>query len=785
METKDGSEAALLKIGDRRIHIQSPLQEVFDASSLTWEIHLDPHSKYSALKIAHIPWHRMNQFVQGESERSDAPTNFRVQWKKTKAPDSLKRVNNDCFLTQIGFWCCYGPLDYRGQVPKIHSKRRAIKGKHFVGCQCHFVVNQLYLFPEVARISYIQFQHIDGADNICHGKFYEGPLNKLKFAPWLSTQMKEWICSMLHKGFTPQQVFAQHIQSAERGSMLRNTDGTRDVFLTMRDVLNIACTMENASLHTHHDDAISVRNWVIDNPTNVFSYQAMNENKGEAFILGIQTRWQLEMLSKYGHNSLLAMDATFGTNKYKFHLYTILVFDAFRNGVPIAWIITSSCCCSDIAKWLTKLRNRVLDHNKGWEPNAFMVDDAEAEIQALRKVFGIGTPILLCIWHVRRAWLKNLIKKVPDYSRRADMFRQLGLIMNTGGTPCRSSYEKECQAHKLLDTFFVEYASEVSFIDYFKREWLPRIGMWIRASRMMKHANQDTNGSIESYHGLLKRKFLCDKRSIHGRRIDWLIKGLVGSCHSYFWYQEMLKDVGFKQNFRIMDVVKNSLARALEIPDEYVRFHGDDHKHAKVLSLSKKLHFYIVLNADIEWATCTCDWALKGNLCKHQVKVMMLIGVSCWIESSTKSTLSNDLNYNDEDVDFVHDTNTTGKETNHEELIARIQQTMLQSLQVAGIEVPLLEHIHRCAMQMLTSVQQIKASESCMPTHPCGQLQHIEDGFGTSLKRAKPFIEKQSVRRKQICTDGVEDVESFPSRPRNKRVTMQIQLDMRANAEDK
>ncbi|MCO5555000.1 hypothetical protein L7F22_008539 [Adiantum nelumboides] len=440
---------------------------------------------------------------------------------------------------------------------------------------------------------------------------------------------------MLHKGFTPQQVFAQHIQSAERGSMLRNTDGTRDVFLTMRDVLNIACTMENASLHTHHDDAISVRNWVIDNPTNVFSYQAMNENKGEAFILGIQTRWQLEMHSKYGHNSLLAMDATFGTNKYKFHLYTILVFDAFRNGVPIAWIITSSCCCSDIAKWLTKLRNRVLDHNKGWEPNAFMVDDAEAEIQALRKVFGIGTPILLCIWHVRRAWLKNLIKKVPDYSRRADMFRQLGLIMNTGGTPCRSSYEKECQAHKLLDTFFVEYASEVSFIDYFKREWLPRIG------------------------------------------------------------------------------------------------------------------------------------------------------VSCWTESSTKSTPSNDLNYNDEDVDFLHDTNTTGKETNHEELIARIQQTMLQSLQVAGIEVPLLEHIHRCAMQMLTSVQQIKASESCMPTHPCGQLQHIEDGFGTSLKRAKPFIEKQSVRRKQICTDGVEDVESFPSRPRNKRVTMQIQLDMRANAEDK
>lgn len=60
------------------------------------------------------------------------------------------------------------------------------------------------------------------------------------------------------------------------------------------------------------------------------------------------------------------------------------MFDAFRNGVPIAWVITSSCCCSDIVTWLTALRDRVLDHNKGWEANAFMVDDAQAEIQALR-----------------------------------------------------------------------------------------------------------------------------------------------------------------------------------------------------------------------------------------------------------------------------------------------------------------------------------------------------------------------------------------------------------------
>ena len=35
------------------------------------------------------------------------------------------------------------------------------------------------------------------------------------------------------------------------------------------------------------------------------------------FILGIQTPWQKDMCRKYGHDNVLAMDSTFGTNKYK------------------------------------------------------------------------------------------------------------------------------------------------------------------------------------------------------------------------------------------------------------------------------------------------------------------------------------------------------------------------------------------------------------------------------------------------------------------------------------
>jgi hypothetical protein len=53
------------------------------------------------------------------------------------------------------------------------------------------------------------------------------------------------------------------------------------------------------------------------------------------------------MLS-YGHNGAISMDATFGTNDMKFHLFTLMGFDDHRTGVPLAWIITSRQTIQDL-----------------------------------------------------------------------------------------------------------------------------------------------------------------------------------------------------------------------------------------------------------------------------------------------------------------------------------------------------------------------------------------------------------------------------------------------------
>ncbi len=53
------------------------------------------------------------------------------------------------------------------------------------------------------------------------------------------------------------------------------------------------------------------------------------------------------------------MDATFGTNDVKFHLFTLMVLDAHRTGVLVAWIITSYQTCDDLVKWFNSFENKV------------------------------------------------------------------------------------------------------------------------------------------------------------------------------------------------------------------------------------------------------------------------------------------------------------------------------------------------------------------------------------------------------------------------------------------
>jgi hypothetical protein len=86
--------------------------------------------------------------------------------------------------------------------------------------------------------------------------------------------------------------------------------------------------------------------------------QDVSEDNGihVPFTIRIQTPFQLQTMVSLGDNGKKSMDVTFGTTHVKFHLFTLMVFDAHRTKVPVAWIITNCQTCNDLVEWLTLLK---------------------------------------------------------------------------------------------------------------------------------------------------------------------------------------------------------------------------------------------------------------------------------------------------------------------------------------------------------------------------------------------------------------------------------------------
>ena len=90
----------------------------------------------------------------------------------------------------------------------------------------------------------------------------------LSISPWISNKKKETVLSMLYKGFTPQQVFDQHIKLIH-GQFHANPHSipTRDNYLSMKNIFNISQRVAEETYQLYDNDAESTKHWVIENPS--------------------------------------------------------------------------------------------------------------------------------------------------------------------------------------------------------------------------------------------------------------------------------------------------------------------------------------------------------------------------------------------------------------------------------------------------------------------------------------------------------------------------------------
>jgi hypothetical protein len=60
-----------------------------------------------------------------------------------------------------------------------------------------------------------------------------------------------------------------------------------------------------------------------------------------------------------------------------------MAFDPHGNGMPVAWIITTSGIEVEVRKWLDALQQRMVGLKPSWRPSCFLLDDSRAEIGAI------------------------------------------------------------------------------------------------------------------------------------------------------------------------------------------------------------------------------------------------------------------------------------------------------------------------------------------------------------------------------------------------------------------
>lgn len=61
-----------------------------------------------------------------------------------------------------------------------------------------------------------------------------------------------------------------------------------------------------------------------------------------------------------------------------------MVFDDWRNGIPVAFFAISRSREQDLTPVLQALHKKVSTRNKKWSPSSIIVDNAQAELNTLR-----------------------------------------------------------------------------------------------------------------------------------------------------------------------------------------------------------------------------------------------------------------------------------------------------------------------------------------------------------------------------------------------------------------
>ncbi|XP_066298926.1 uncharacterized protein [Branchiostoma lanceolatum] len=447
--------------------------------------------------------------------------------------------------------------------------------------------------------------------------------------------VKQVATDCLGVGMTVQQTSNMLQSMQQSGTIEIINKGRWRTTLTRKELTQLQYEMR-CSKRVHQDDWVGTyakAERLRDQGVCIFfqEYDPDNEDPDKRpFVLVLQTEWQRQAAERFSPNSVWTVDSTFGLNSYGLPVFSAVVPNQNRQGLPIFYLITSNDKKTKHEETGVRLGFEALLERMSARPNAIIIDKSLTEKRAIESAvqndplsWEDGTQskchLLLCWFHVKKAWTENLLPKLEG-QMAADVYEKLcGLMMH----PTWQGFEEN------LEQFYSEFENAQQVTKYMRGwdcdEWR---SMWVCAGRMFPHGDTDTTNLVERHWELIKYTTL-NGRANH--RLDVLMDALIGNPDdgtfhggqsSVGFYMEKQKEVDMGlHSARATVAERNRQSRA----EMYMQAHSKDSSVLrlqsealllfKIKSSSKKGVRY---NVCLTTMICDCsDNFNNAIICKH------------------------------------------------------------------------------------------------------------------------------------------------------------------------
>lgn len=297
------------------------------------------------------------------------------------------------------------------------------------------------------------------------------------------------------------------------------------LLVNYHDVQNIVVRKMNQLSRKHFNDKTSVQLWLnyLKEKRNCETLFIQHPHDGP-FLVSWLSSWQLDLLKQAKEWCLDSTHKTcisFNNPNDSCFLFTIIIKNPATNkGVPVCFFLTDAERQSVLVQWLRWL----IDVAGPLPVEKIMIDCSQTEISAIREVFGESLNVLLCHWHIKRAWEKHLKTDVKIRNSTMESVQARATVRSTLNNLMYAEEEEEYD--RVFAAFEEKYKDSFgTFVAYYIDNWHKRRQYWARPWR--KDASFDTNNLIESYHNQLKSNYFGRSRNTRVDRIIYLLSQVV------------------------------------------------------------------------------------------------------------------------------------------------------------------------------------------------------------------------------------------------------------------